>query len=436
MDTYVLPIGTKLPTLTELQRPGFLANLERFPERQTPEVDREKIAGQAASLLPEANNPSVRNSPPRGQAGNGGTYPDPPRSITDKECHKNLNNSLFYFKSRFAMCGALQLLQVWGRNGRPVGESGFAVTVLGTVPNVNDRTVSFDYHFSNFAATGNTKTSGLIVNTKVEQKVLVSHAQKRESGLIPPKKSFDALRAAPNYRHNVIFDAGQGAKPDDLISMAYIPYVSVKYPTGYVGTNPGPERVTFTAMNWDAASYLPNSRAADPKKRGGAAFAYKVALHYSSKQGAPEKAVADHLNLAHTNPGRTKPPNSHKNVPGFDAKRPLHRLYPARDRSRYKANRRAAVSMCVKYWGRDYATSDPAGPRECDEYPFASTYEGAAQHAKEPSAPKDNFSALPVPKAQNQAGGTILALFYDKNRILHGRDANGQEVDAYLMAID
>ncbi|MGW2410137.1 NucA/NucB deoxyribonuclease domain-containing protein [Streptomyces sp. NPDC001739] len=329
----------------------------------------------------------------------------------------------------------MQFLQVWGKNGRPVGESGFALTVLGTVPDAKDRTVRFDYHFSNFAATGNTKTSGLIVNTKVEQKILVSHAQKRESGLMPPKKSFDALRAAPNYRHNVIFDAGQGVKPDDLIAMAYVPYVSVKYPTGYVGTNPGPERVTFAAMNWDAASYLPNSRASDPKKRGGVAFANKVTLHYSSKQGAPEKAVADHLKLAHTNPSKTKPPNSHKNVPGFEVNRPLHRLYPDRDKSRYRANRRTAVSMCVTYWGKDYATSDPAGPRECDEYPFASTYEGAGQHSKEPSAPKDNFSALPIPKDQNKAGGTILALFYDKNRILNGRDSKGQEVDAYLMAI-
>ncbi|MGW8970570.1 NucA/NucB deoxyribonuclease domain-containing protein [Streptomyces platensis] len=94
------------------------------------------------------------------------------------------------------------------------------------------------------------------------------------------------------------------------------------------------------------------------------------------------------------------------------------------------------IGAVVTYLGKDYATSDPAGPRECDEYPFASTYEGAGQHSKEPSAPKDNFSALPIPKAQNKAGGTILALFYDKNRILHGRDPKGKEGDAYLMAID
>ncbi|MFH8635231.1 hypothetical protein ACH4CC_36020 [Streptomyces lydicus] len=430
LDTYVLPINSQAPALAELQKQG-LARVAALLQGERVRADRRKIAGPAAALLREAG---VQTSSVASQVANGASYPDPPRSITDKECQRNLNNGLFYFKSRFAMCGALQFLQVWGKNGRPVGESSFALMVRGTIPDPRDRTVHFDYRFSNFAATGNTKTSGLMVTTEVTQKLLISNARKRESGLIPPKKSFNALRAAPNYTHNVIFDAGQGTKPDDLIGMAYVPYVSVKYPPEYVaGTNPGPQRVTFAAMNWDAASYLPNNRTVDPKKRGGASFSYKVTLPYSSKQGAPEKAVADHLNLAHTQPAKTKPSNPHKNVPGFQVDYPLHRLY--RDKSRYRANRRAAVNACVKYWGRDYATSDPAGPRECDEYPFASTYEGAAQSSKEHSAPKDNFSALPIPKAQNAAGGTILALFYDKNRILDGRDAKGQEVDAYLMAI-
>ncbi|MFF4291493.1 hypothetical protein ACFY0R_40365 [Streptomyces sp. NPDC001633] len=430
LDMYVLPVNAKVPTLSELQRHG-VTNLESSLKKQKVQADPGRIAGPSAALLRDVGMDGI---PAQTHSVQGATYPDPPRSITNKECQKNLNNSLFYVKSRFAMCGALQFLQVWGKNGRPVGESSFALMVRGTIPDARDRTVHFDYNFSNFSAAGNTKTSGLIVNTEVTQKVLVSQAKKRESGLIPPKKSFNALRAAPNYTHNVIFDAGQGTKPDDLISMAYVPYVSVKYPPEYVaGTNPGPQRVTFAGMNWDAASYLPNSRTADPKKRGGASFAYKVALPYSSTQGAPEKAVADHLKLAHTQPSKTKPPNPHKSVPGFDPDHPLHRLY--RDKSRYRANRRTAVSVCVKYWGKDYATSDPAGPRECDEYPFASTYEGAAQSSKEPSAPKNNYSALPIPKAQNKAGGTILALFYDKNRILDGRDAKGQEVDAYLMAI-
>ncbi|MFK0293930.1 hypothetical protein ACIQU6_26160 [Streptomyces sp. NPDC090442] len=431
MDTYVLPLGSKSPSLAELQQNG-LASVERHPSTWSPEAEQDRIAGPAASLLTnglKAKRPVKATAAPS----TGATYPEPPRTITDKECTDNLNNGLFYFKSRYAMCGGMQFQQVWGRNGRPVGESGFALIVLGTIPNAKDRTVRFDYHFSHFSKAGNTKTSGLVVTTEVSQKLLVSKAQKRESGLIPPKESFDALKASPNYRHNVVFDAGQGTKPDDLITMAYVPFVSMKYPPEYTGVNPGQVRVTFTAMNWDAAPYLPNSKATDPKQRGGAAFAYKAVLPYSSKQGAPEQAVTDHLNVAHTQPAKTKPPNPKKDVPGFEVKRPLHRL--ARDKSRLRANRRAAQSMCVMYWGANYATSDPKGPRECDEYPFASTYEGAAQSKYERNVLEGNFSALPIPKAENKAGGTILSLFYDRNRVLDGRDAKGDEVDAYIVNI-
>ncbi|MFF8366820.1 NucA/NucB deoxyribonuclease domain-containing protein [Rhodococcus erythropolis] len=63
-----------------------------------------------------------------------------------------------------------------------------------------------------------------------------------------------------------------------------------------------------------------------------------------------------------------------------------------------------------------------SGGKECDEYPFASTYEGAAEHDYDPEAKKFNFSAKPIPKDDNQAGGLILKSFYAKNRIIDGLD--------------
>ncbi|MCQ4043785.1 hypothetical protein ACFOSC_26425 [Streptantibioticus rubrisoli] len=424
-----------MPTLDELQRPRGMARLLNAAKAEEPQsAVGSQVVGAAASLLPKSRQAEVTPANPPTQAASGPTYPDPPRSITDDECQRNLNNALFWAKSRFAMCGAMQFLQVWGDNGKPVGESGFALTVLGTIPDPQDRTVRFNYHFSHFSASGETKTSELTVKTEVDKRVLISHAKDREGGSIPPTVSFDALEREPSYTHTVVFDAGQGTKPDDLITMAYVPYLSVKYPPQYVvGTVPGPQRVTFAGMNWDAAPYLANAKASDPKKRGGAAFTIMPTLVYSSQQGSPEKAVADHLLLAHTKPGATKPPNPHKNVPGFDYNHPLHRLFY--DTKRRRKNRSQAISVCVKYWGKDYAKSDPSGPRECDEYPFASTYEGAAQSIYEPSAPKDNFSAMALAKADNGAAGTILSLFMDKNRIIQGRDANGQELDAFIVAI-
>ncbi|WP_128819887.1 NucA/NucB deoxyribonuclease domain-containing protein [Streptomyces sp. S063] len=89
--------------------------------------------------------------------------------------------------------------------------------------------------------------------------------------------------------------------------------------------------------------------------------------------------------------------------------------------------------MC-QVLGADYATSVPGVSRECDEYPFASTYEGAAQSKYDQTKPKDNFSARPLPKADNGAGGSILKIFMDRNRILDGF-SSGDDIDAYVISI-
>ncbi|GGO98748.1 hypothetical protein GCM10012280_63610 [Wenjunlia tyrosinilytica] len=114
-------------------------------------------------------------------------------------------------------------------------------------------------------------------------------------------------------------------------------------------------------------------------------------LRYRSKKGAPEKAVADHIKKAYAHPGTTKPVNSKKHVPGADLKYPLHLLY--HDEKRRDDNRKEAIKVCKKYWG----SNCPQGGKECDEFPFAVTYEGCAQHAYEPSAPKDTSRRCPWP---------------------------------------
>lgn len=48
--------------------------------------------------------------------------------------------------------------------------------------------------------------------------------------------------------------------------------------------------------------------------------------------------------------------------------------------------------------------------QSCDEYPFASTYEGAANNS--------DYSAVAVNAAQNSFAGTRLATFYQNNRII------------------
>ncbi|MFI8392867.1 hypothetical protein [Streptomyces sp. NPDC085540] len=93
-----------------------------------------------------------------------------------------------------------------------------------------------------------------------------------------------------------------------------------------------------TPPRWDAASYLRNSTGAgNPANKGGPAFSMIATLEYSSKPGAPEQAVAEHIKQAFTNPKATKPLNALKNVPGDRIAEPLHRLFL--DQKRLNRNR-------------------------------------------------------------------------------------------------
>ncbi|MFG2987483.1 NucA/NucB deoxyribonuclease domain-containing protein [Streptomyces sp. NPDC048258] len=103
-----------------------------------------------------------------------------------------------------------------------------------------------------------------------------------------------------------------------------------------------------------------------------------------------------------------------KNVPGDTIQEPLHRLFL--DTKRHDRNRAVAVRECKRYWGANYTD----GGKECDEFPFASTYEGSAVEEYDPHVEKNNFSVLPVPGGENGAAGTLLRGFYNNNRIIDG----------------
>lgn len=110
-----------------------------------------------------------------------------------------------------------------------------------------------------------------------------------------------------------------------------------------------------------------------------------------------------HIRDAQQHPERSFPSRVGKTVPG--ATEPLHRLI---DEDKQAANRRAAIGTCEDVWG------DYAGTRlQCDEYPFASTKEGA-------NAGDDRYSARLIDGKDNENGGRRLNSMYTANRILDG----------------
>ncbi|NEA60132.1 hypothetical protein G3I60_39730 [Streptomyces sp. SID13666] len=141
-----------------------------------------------------------------------------------------------------------------------------------------------------------------------------------------------------------------------------------------------------------------------------------------SKSSPTHGAVAQHIWDAQYQPATTYPVKAGKSVPGsISSGKPLHRavdvVWDVDSSTRVKANRTNRVAACTSL----SPSGTPAGT-QCDEYPFASTWEGAG-------VGDGNFSVRYLPSAQNGAAGTLLASWYTNQRIL-GREEYYIEIGA------
>ncbi|MFF3775773.1 hypothetical protein [Streptomyces sp. NPDC002232] len=431
--TYVVPAGSPLPSVADL-RAGAEQQLAAAEGRVGPTTPLE-VVGPAAGYGRKTTVPAVTPRPTALASKALPTlaavsYPEPARTMSLAECKANMGGTAkVYIKSRFAVCTALQVTTVWARSSGQVGTSSYTVYIRGTVPKESDRTMFFDYDLTNFVSVGTTGAAGMRIGLKgVIAQDWPAAARPVLSNTLPVTKTLTQMKASPHYTHTVRYAPGQGsgAGAADLIAAVYQPEIVSTMPPGWVGPSPVTGKPFMFAPRWDAASYLRNSTGSgNPANKGGAAFSMVGTLAYSSKAGAPEKAVADHIKQAFANPVATKPLNAHKNVPGDNLQEPLHRLFL--DKRRRDRNRAVAVRECTRYWGTNYTSG---GTKECDEFPFATTYEGSAASEFDVHVEKNNFSVLPVPGVQNGAAGNLLSGFYNANRIIDGLE------DGFIVKIN
>ncbi|WP_225827124.1 NucA/NucB deoxyribonuclease domain-containing protein [Streptomyces naphthomycinicus] len=166
-------------------------------------------------------------------------------------------------------------------------------------------------------------------------------------------------------------------------------------PKGDKGNGTGTAHWKFTNPRWAAPTNeitlsSPTVRcdnALPGTSRIGCVMPYIPELVYSKRGEFPE--LAKHIEYAQNT----------KHLPGkHGTSKYLTRLT---DKAKIKKNRAKACPS---------SRPRPAG-KECDEYPFASTWQGA-------STGSGNFSWRMIPKKQNQDGGKALGNFYLYNRIL------------------
>ncbi|MGW3632313.1 NucA/NucB deoxyribonuclease domain-containing protein [Streptomyces sp. NPDC005122] len=382
----------------------------------------QETVGPARSYAPPTRHasaaaPTASGRPPLVGASSQIAAPEPSRTMTFDECKKGLGSTTnFFLKSRFAVCSGASFVQTWVVNREPVGVSQFNVRVVGTIAK-NSRAINFQYYFTEMVARGETEAAAMKITTKAGiPQSWPSGARYTRGGRMPGTKTFTELAAQRTFNDTVNAKPGQGSNgTTDLLFAVYQPSIAITPPPNATLTGDLKGNIFMLAPRWDAAKYLANSTGGgNPAKKGAATFSYLSTLTLSAKAGAEERAEAQHIREAFLVPQDTKPYMSAKKVPGQAVSDPLHRTVSA---ARIDKNRTAAVKQCKRYWGANYTNG---GTKECDEYPFASTYEGAAENYYDPEAIKFNFSAKPIAKDDNQAGGLILKSFYGKERIIDG----------------
>jgi len=174
-----------------------------------------------------------------------------------------------------------------------------------------------------------------------------------------------------------------------------------RFPNGFTRSAGGPE----TSVRFDSAWYLPQKQ--------GSIFDRVMPYITYSKSDQEVKESARHIEDAQDHPETTYPRVAGKRIPGASGDDPLHRLY--HDGTRRRQNRETfAVPVCEQQWP-GYAELS----QDCDEYPFASTREGAARHLYE-DVPYGWFSVRPILFSDNQTAGRRLGTWYGADRILDG----------------
>lgn len=171
-------------------------------------------------------------------------------------------------------------------------------------------------------------------------------------------------------------------------------------------------------MRFDSAFYLQWDKQGSVFDRSLPGFSY-------TKADNAVEGVALHIEQARANPAATVParPDKFLRGAGTNPDDTLRRLAGAKnDELRQRADRNGDTARAFCRTPEMPAQPPTGGPFDCDEYPFASTYEGAAWYLYEVQSElyERQYSVQWVNSGQNQEAGGRLNAWYETDRLLDG----------------
>ncbi|MEV5576586.1 NucA/NucB deoxyribonuclease domain-containing protein [Spirillospora sp. NPDC052269] len=239
-------------------------------------------------------------------------------------------------------------------------------------------------------------------------------------------------------------DAGckEGASPTTMKRVStwmHAPYDNLMKMTSPSNIGQGAEKVNFT--RWQLLVNSPEMVIANDRPLIDQTARFDSAAYITGKMGAIFNQVTPHLLFSRAkrdgvpesanhmwqachNTAATIPTVKNKKIPGCNNNNPLHRLYHPQTKKikvgrktrildRYKENRAMSVRTCEAKW-----PGYPSHGDDCDEFPFAATYEGSDAPAWDPKAVPGNYSVWPVNLSDNRRAGAKLGGWFTQDRIL------------------
>ncbi|MCX4429807.1 NucA/NucB deoxyribonuclease domain-containing protein [Streptomyces mirabilis] len=333
--------------------------------------------------------------------------------MTHDECvtHGNSSGKPEWVKNHFALCrrGTVQVVGVDVETGTPVGTLTYVETIIGYAFQ-GERSVLFEQYIEKINTTGTIKdTTTFLINRWNQSSATgaVLHKGQKHGGVTQISGGFRGEVGAAQQdasikgwkresRELLTFDedAASGTGRDKVHTYDFVPA------TFFIAK--GNKNVQLAEpkirVRFDSAPYL-------TYKKGSIFTNVRSTMNYDHSDPVVNE-TAQHIWDAQNHPGTTIPAKTGKKIPGAPTTTPLHRIYY--DATLRRQNRDTARAACQAKWP-NYSASG----KDCDEYPFSTTKEGAKNA-------NGNYSARALDSTDNQKAGSRLATWYNDDRILDG----------------
>lgn len=340
--------------------------------------------------------------------------------VTWDECRAQTYDNqehAYWYRDKFNFCRIQKLTVIYHelRNGTLV-EVGYTRATLGIKATAVDgqNTVNFDVALTDFTDEGTTyKEWPLSI-----QLVCDNADPSRTSTCTEPggpavyRKSIAQWEADAGTDQHFTKTMATTATPASIYQAEMRGFFSAGLYIVLESPETGPDTTSTLSvlMRCDSATYVGGSKCVAPNATS--------VMRFSATDPTLSES-AQFIRDAQTDITRTKPGVAGKRVPGvLGSGTALHRLYSAYDFNKdIKASRRRVPKTCRLYYGPKYTVGPNGQARQCDEYPFATTYENSARVN---TSTVFDYAVRAIAKEHNETAGRLYGAWLGYDRILDG----------------